>query len=256
MDKSRLNVCLTLFNRVFVFSIISYAGVSGSHRCGTHPSRTDWPHCASQSPRWEAVVLCLPSWILSKTHWRWNHNLRLFFLSLFVTWLVINKMTLEFALYLITHRSAHVWPVCQTGGGAAAERESREEKEGKEKEEREAQSREETWLGSRERGRHHTSSHGWHCYRGDARGTAGPCKRRSDREDMVTETRHKIYFIRFASVGHSKKMTEFFSYCCIFNPCVYSIISIPQNALPSDDDDRDPDDPHKALDIDLDKWVL
>lgn len=30
-------------------------------------------------------------------------------------------------------------------------------------------------------------------------------------------------------------------------------ISLLQNALPSDDDDRDPDDPHKALDIDLDK---
>lgn len=29
-----------------------------------------------------------------------------------------------------------------------------------------------------------------------------------------------------------------------------------QNALPSDDDDKDPNDPHKALDIDLDKWVL
>uniref|UniRef100_A0A674PHX1 AP-3 complex subunit delta-1 n=1 Tax=Takifugu rubripes TaxID=31033 RepID=A0A674PHX1_TAKRU len=28
---------------------------------------------------------------------------------------------------------------------------------------------------------------------------------------------------------------------------------MPENALPSDDDDRDPDDPHKALDIDLDK---
>lgn len=28
-----------------------------------------------------------------------------------------------------------------------------------------------------------------------------------------------------------------------------------QNALPSDDDDKDPNDPHKALDIDLDKWV-
>lgn len=31
--------------------------------------------------------------------------------------------------------------------------------------------------------------------------------------------------------------------------------SLPQNALPSDDDDKDPNDPHKALDIDLDKWV-
>lgn len=28
-----------------------------------------------------------------------------------------------------------------------------------------------------------------------------------------------------------------------------------QNALPSDDDDKDPNDPHKALDIDLDKYV-
>lgn len=35
----------------------------------------------------------------------------------------------------------------------------------------------------------------------------------------------------------------------------FFIISLLQNALPSDDDDRDPDDPHKALDIDLDKWV-
>lgn len=26
-----------------------------------------------------------------------------------------------------------------------------------------------------------------------------------------------------------------------------------QNALPSDDDDKDPNDPHKALNIDLDK---
>lgn len=32
-------------------------------------------------------------------------------------------------------------------------------------------------------------------------------------------------------------------------------MSSPQNALPSDDDDKDPNDPHKALDIDLDKWV-
>ncbi len=28
-----------------------------------------------------------------------------------------------------------------------------------------------------------------------------------------------------------------------------------QNALPSDDDDKDPNDPHKALDVDLDKYV-
>lgn len=33
----------------------------------------------------------------------------------------------------------------------------------------------------------------------------------------------------------------------------FPLISWLQNALPSDDDDRDPDDPHKALDIDLDK---
>uniref|UniRef100_A0A8B9HNA2 AP-3 complex subunit delta-1 n=1 Tax=Astyanax mexicanus TaxID=7994 RepID=A0A8B9HNA2_ASTMX len=30
---------------------------------------------------------------------------------------------------------------------------------------------------------------------------------------------------------------------------------MPENALPSDDDDKDPNDPHKALDIDLDKYV-
>ncbi|XP_029684100.1 AP-3 complex subunit delta-1 isoform X3 [Takifugu rubripes] len=30
---------------------------------------------------------------------------------------------------------------------------------------------------------------------------------------------------------------------------------MPENALPSDDDDRDPDDPHKALDIDLDNLL-
>ena len=30
-------------------------------------------------------------------------------------------------------------------------------------------------------------------------------------------------------------------------------VSLLQNALPSDDDDKDPNDPHKALDIDLDK---
>lgn len=89
----------------------------------------------------------------------------------------IDKMTLEGTLCLITHRPAHVWPVRETGGGASAERESREEKEGKEKEEREAQPGEETRLGSGERGRHHASSHGWHCYRGDARGTAEPHKR-------------------------------------------------------------------------------
>uniref|UniRef100_A0A673J9D8 AP-3 complex subunit delta-1 n=1 Tax=Sinocyclocheilus rhinocerous TaxID=307959 RepID=A0A673J9D8_9TELE len=29
---------------------------------------------------------------------------------------------------------------------------------------------------------------------------------------------------------------------------------MPENALPSDDDDKDPNDPHKALDIDLDKY--
>lgn len=27
----------------------------------------------------------------------------------------------------------------------------------------------------------------------------------------------------------------------------------PQNALPSDEDDKDPNDPYRALDIDLDK---
>ncbi|TKS74721.1 AP-3 complex subunit delta-1 [Collichthys lucidus] len=31
---------------------------------------------------------------------------------------------------------------------------------------------------------------------------------------------------------------------------------MPENALPSDDDDKDPNDPHKALDIDLDKLQL
>ncbi|XP_010774768.1 AP-3 complex subunit delta-1-like isoform X2 [Notothenia coriiceps] len=30
---------------------------------------------------------------------------------------------------------------------------------------------------------------------------------------------------------------------------------MPENALPSDDDDKDPNDPHKALDIDLDNLV-
>lgn len=29
--------------------------------------------------------------------------------------------------------------------------------------------------------------------------------------------------------------------------------SLPQNALPSDEDDKDPNDPYRALDIDLDK---
>uniref|UniRef100_A0A3B4CNL3 AP-3 complex subunit delta-1 n=1 Tax=Pygocentrus nattereri TaxID=42514 RepID=A0A3B4CNL3_PYGNA len=31
---------------------------------------------------------------------------------------------------------------------------------------------------------------------------------------------------------------------------------MPENALPSDDDDKDPNDPHKALDIDLDKKLI
>ncbi|XP_010774767.1 AP-3 complex subunit delta-1-like isoform X1 [Notothenia coriiceps] len=30
---------------------------------------------------------------------------------------------------------------------------------------------------------------------------------------------------------------------------------MPENALPSDDDDKDPNDPHKALDIDLDNVI-
>ena len=32
-------------------------------------------------------------------------------------------------------------------------------------------------------------------------------------------------------------------------------LSLLQNALPSDEDDKDPNDPYKALDIDLDKYV-
>lgn len=44
-----------------------------------------------------------------------------------------------------------------------------------------------------------------------------------------------------------------FFFSVFVNPCIFFIISLLQNALPSDDDDRDPDDPHKALDIDLDK---
>lgn len=35
-----------------------------------------------------------------------------------------------------------------------------------------------------------------------------------------------------------------------------AFLFLSQNALPSDEDDKDPSDPHKALDIDLDKLVL
>lgn len=38
--------------------------------------------------------------------------------------------------------------------------------------------------------------------------------------------------------------------CVFFNIVVNTML---QNALPSDDDEKDPNDPHKALDIDLDK---
>lgn len=40
----------------------------------------------------------------------------------------------------------------------------------------------------------------------------------------------------------------------VINP-VFLFCFFGQNALPSDDDDKDPNDPHKALDIDLDRWV-
>lgn len=137
----------------------------------------------------------------------------------------IDKMTLECILCLIAHRPAHVWPVRETGGGASAERESREEKERKEKEEREAQPGEETWLGSGERGRHHASSHGWHCYRGDARGMAEPHKR--PLTGKTWWSRHdKIGFIKCASDGHSNNgnnhlWVSWFSSCCcqsIYSP--------------------------------------
>lgn len=47
--------------------------------------------------------------------------------------------------------------------------------------------------------------------------------------------------------------------CCVksfIEQIIQSACRLFQNALPSDDDDKDPNDPHKALDIDLDKWVL
>lgn len=49
------------------------------------------------------------------------------------------------------------------------------------------------------------------------------------------------------------ELCKLFVFCVFWVNDVYVTFSLLQNALPSDDDDRDPDDPHKALDIDLDK---
>lgn len=44
-----------------------------------------------------------------------------------------------------------------------------------------------------------------------------------------------------------------FENCQWFASSVDVSLSLLQNALPSDEDDKDPNDPYKALDIDLDK---
>lgn len=55
------------------------------------------------------------------------------------------------------------------------------------------------------------------------------------------------------SIQTTEMISLLFFSSCIYQSMYVFILSLLQNALPSDDDDRDPDDPHKALDIDLDK---
>ncbi len=126
-------------------------------------------------------------------------------------------------LSFVWSRDAHVRSIPEAGGGAPAERQGGEE-EGQEEKAGEAREREEGGFGSRERGRHKARLPGGHSHRGNARGG-------------------QLLFQRCLKLVSTKLLA-------IMLVCLGS-----QNALPSDDDDKDPNDPHKALDIDLDKYV-